>query len=351
MLHENGDLHFASGLDVKVTGHIGVVDDDRYVATGLFDETVADLAGREKLALAACERRVIHANLHRNGGRIDLNERQRLTLFCVGECLTDEDVFKSADSNNVASRRFFDLDFFKPLMREDRCDFAFFFFTALVNTNNRLSQLHCATDDTTIGDSTQVIAVIEVRYQHAEEIHSRSRWRRDVLNDGLVKRLHAVSGFTHLIHRIALLGAGVDVREIELLVGGIELHEEFKNHVEHLVRTGVLAVDLIDNDDWLETVLHRLAKHEFGLGLRTIMRIHHQKHTVYHFHDALDLSAKIGVTGSIHDIDVVIFPTECGILGADGDALFSFQIHRIHHALVGFLIHAERAGMLEQLIH
>mgnify|MGYP007031614957 CR=1 FL=1 len=172
-----------------------------------------------------------------------------------------------------------------------------------------------------------------------------------MLNDGLVERFHAVGRITHLVHRVALLGAGVDVRKIELLVGGIELHEEFKNHIENLVRTGILTVDLVDDNDWLETILHRLAKHEFGLCLRTIVGIDHQKNSIHHFHDALDLTAEVGVAGSIHDIDMVIFPTESSVLGTDGDALFSFQIHRVHHALVGFLIHAERAGMFEQLIH
>jgi hypothetical protein len=38
------------------------------------------------------------------------------------------------------------------------------------------------------------------------------------------------------------------------------------------------------------------------------------------------------VAGRVHDVDVVILVFERGVLGADGDALFLFQIHRIHQA-------------------
>ena len=74
------------------------------------------------------------------------------------------------------------------------------------------------------------------------------------------------------------------------------------------------------------------------------------KNAVDHFHDALDFAAEVGVAGSVDDVDVVTVPFEGGVLGANGDALFAFEIHRIHHALLDLLVGAEGAGLAQQLI-
>ena len=117
------------------------------------------------------------------------------------------------------------------------------------------------------------------------------------------------------------------------------------------MRAGVLAVDLVDHDDRLEPVLHRLAEHELRLGLRAVVGIDYQQDAVHHFHDALDLAAEVRVARGIHDVDVVAVPPECRVLGADGDAFFLLQIHGIHHADFGLLVGAECSRLLEELVH
>ena len=119
------------------------------------------------------------------------------------------------------------------------------------------------------------------------------------------------------------------------------------------MRIGVLAVNLVDDDDRLGAGFQRLAQHEARLRLRAVRGIHHQQHPVNHVHDALDLAAEIRVAGGVHDVDVVILVFERGVLGLDGDALLAFQVHRVHDALLGGdgLVGAERARLLEQAIH
>ena len=70
------------------------------------------------------------------------------------------------------------------------------------------------------------------------------------------------------------------------------------------------------------------------LRLRTLGGIHHEQHAINHVHDALDLAAKIGVSGRVHDVDVVIIVFERGVLGADGDDFFLLQVNRIHQAFL-----------------
>ena len=138
---------------------------------------------------------------------------------------------------------------------------------------------------------------------------------------GIPRRVVVIGSFDWPPKRIAmesflavaapvLAGAG-----IELQIVGAELHEEVEHHVEHLMRTGVFAVDLVDDDDRLGAGFERLAQHEAGLRLRTIGGVHDEQHAVNHVHDALDFAAEIRVAGSVHDVDVVILVFEGGVLG------------------------------------
>ena len=115
------------------------------------------------------------------------------------------------------------------------------------------------------------------------------------------------------------------------------------------MRRGIVAVNLVDDDDRLGAGFEGLAQHEARLRLRAVHRIHHQQHAINHVHDALDFAAEVGVAGGVHDIDMEILVFEGGIFGADGDALFAFQVHRVHEAFVrGFvLVGAERAGLFQ----
>ena len=135
-----------------------------------------------------------------------------------------------------------------------------------------------------------------------------------------------------------------------MLVARAEFHEQLEHHVEHLVRTGVLAVDLVDDDDHLRAALHRLLQDELGLRLRAVVGVHDEQHAVDHAQDALDLAAEVGVAGGVDDVDVVAVVLEGGVLGADGDALFAFEVHRVHHALVRLLVGAEGAGLAQQAV-
>src|SRR5262249_3674088 len=68
-------------------------------------------------------------------------------------------------------------------------------------------------------------------------------------------------------------------------------------------------------------------------------------------HDPLDFAAEIGVAGRIDDVDAVTVPVESRILGANCNSFFPFQIHRIHHAFLDFLIGTEGTGLSQQLVH
>jgi len=88
------------------------------------------------------------------------------------------------------------------------------------------------------------------------------------------------------------------------------------------------------------------------LRLRTVSGVNDEQHAVDHVHDTFDFTAEVGVSGSVDDVDVEIFVFERGVLGADGDALFTLQVHRVHDAFFGRdgLIGAKSPGLLEQAV-
>src|SRR5437667_10757581 len=113
----------------------------------------------------------------------------------------------------------------------------------------------------------------------------RFRWR-NMLNDRLKERLDGAAGLLQVGSGESLLGAGVNDRKIELLVGGMERDEQIKHLIQHLVRVGVLAVDLVDDDNRLRADLHGFAKNKTGLSLRSFHGIDHEQDTVNHVQDA-----------------------------------------------------------------
>ena len=115
-------------------------------------------------------------------------------------------------------------------------------------------------------------------------------------------------------------------------------------------RVGVRAVDFINNDDGLEAFLKGLAENEAGLGLGTTKGIDDKNDAVDHFHDTLHFPAKVGVSRSVDDVDNVVAPVNGGVLGLDGDAFFTLQIHRVHGAFSDSLIFTIGATGFEKLV-
>ena len=124
------------------------------------------------------------------------------------------------------------------------------------------------------------------------------------------KRREIVVLIMQFTHGETIFGAGVDNRKIELLIGGFEFDKQIEHHVEDLVRSRVLAVDLVDDHDRLGFVLERLAQDKAGLCLRSVMCVDHEQNAVDHLHDAFYFTAEIGVTGSIDNVDAVTIPVK-----------------------------------------
>ena len=183
--------------------------------------------------------------------------------------------------------------------------------------------------------------------------------RRDRLEDRLEQRLEVVllghaAVLGPLQRRAAGLGRGVDDRELDLVLVGVEVEEQLVGLVDDLGDARVRTVDLVDDQDDRHPGLERLAQHEAGLRQRPLGGVDQQQHAVDHRQPALDLAAEVGVARGVDDVDRE--PLAGGhhvidgrVLGQDRDALLPLEVVGVHDALVDVagvgLVCGERPGL------
>ncbi len=166
--------------------------------------------------------------------------------------------------------------------------------------------------------------------------------------DQVEERRHALARLAELAHGPALLGAGVDVREVELALLGVERGEEVEDLVQDLVRALLGLVDLVDDDDRPQAQAERLAEHELGLRHRPLGRVDEEQAAVDHREDALDLAAEVGVAGRVDDVDPRALPGHRGALGEDGDPALALDVVAVQRPFLDVLVVAKGARLLQQ---
>ena len=144
---------------------------------------------------------------------------------------------------------------------------------------------------------------------------------------------------------------GVDDGELDLAVVGAEVHEELVDVVHDDRGPRVGAVDLVDGHDDREVLGHGLGEDVAGLGQRSLGGVHEQQDRVDHEQAALHLAAEVGVAGRVHDVETNALVRDAGLLGQDGDAALTLEVHGVHDAVHDHLVDPEGAGLAEHGIH
>jgi len=174
--------------------------------------------------------------------------------------------------------------------------------------------------------------------------------RRHVLDDRLEERPQVGARLRHVAGGGAGLGAGIDDREVELILRRVEIDEEVVDLVQHFLDARVGPVDLVDDDDRREAALERLAQHEAGLRQRPLRGVHQEHHAVDHRQRPLDLAAEIGVARRVDDVDQDVAVVDRGVLGENRNSALALEIGVVHRALGHALVAAERAALPQQAI-
>ena len=205
-----------------------------------------------------------------------------------------------------------------------------------------------AVADTAHGKAAEVVGVVEVSHEHVEGLFHIVAGSGDILEDGVEEGSHVLALVVDAVHGHGVAADGVEHGEFELVFVGIEVDEQVIDFVEHFVGAGVLTVDLVQHHDDGKVQAKGLAEHEAGLGEGAFGSVHEQDNAVHHGEGAFHFTAEVGVAGGVEDVDAHILPLHGAVLGRDGDAAFTFQLHAVHDAVVHFLVGAEHAALLEK---
>ncbi len=172
-----------------------------------------------------------------------------------------------------------------------------------------------------------------------------------MVDDSFKQRRHVFATNPRLQGGVAFYGRGIHHREIQLLVASAEAVEQVESLVQHPVRTGALAVYLVDHHDGIQAVGKCFLGDKPCLRHRSLHGVHQQQHRVHHGQYPFDFAAEVGVSGGVHDIDAVILPADGGILGQDGDAALLFQVVGVHDPFHGPKALSQGARLHQQLVH
>src|SRR5262245_61256006 len=132
--------------------------------------------------------------------------------------------------------------------------------------------------------------------------------RRDFFDDFIEERREVRAAALQSRLSDALSADGVENGKIDLLVVGVEIDEETINLVQDFLGTGVLAVDLVDEDDDFQILFEGLSQDEPGLGEGAFRRVHEKDGSVDHLQTSLDFAPEIRVAGGVNDIDFGALP-------------------------------------------
>ena len=348
---QNCELQFAAAGNVERILAFGFFDLQRDVAFGFLEEAVADDARGDLVALGACIGAVVDDEGHGDRRRVDRLRDQRFGDLRIAEGIGNRALGQAGDGDDVACLRFFDRLTLDAAEGEDLRDTAGFDEVAVSTENlDGLVRLDRTGMDAAGDDAAKEGVGFQNGADHAERAFADGRLR-NVLDDEIEKRAETfvLRAFRRIVHPAVTAGT-VEDREVELLIGGVEIGEEVEHFVDDFFVASVRAVDLVDRYDRAKTDLQRLADNDLGLRHRAFGGIDENDRTVHHRQDALDFTAEVGVAGCVDDVDACILPDDGGRLGKNGDAAFLFEIVGVHDAFCNALVLAEGAGLLQKLV-
>ena len=174
--------------------------------------------------------------------------------------------------------------------------------------------------------------------------------RRRHFHEQVQQRTEVRPGRREVARRRPELGIRVDDRELDLVLGGAQVHEQLVDVVEHFGRSRIAPIDLVQRDDDRQVTGHRLLQDVPRLGQGSFRRIDEQQDRVHHEETALDFTAEIGMTGCVHDVEPRPVVIDGRLLGQDRDALLTLEVARVHHSVHDGLVRPERAGLAEHRV-
>ncbi len=272
-------------------------------------------------------------------------------MIGVGDRLADLDLGDAGERHDLSGGGLLDVGPLQPLERLETGHLVGLDRAVQLEEGDRAADPDRAAGDPADRHPPDVVVVVEIRDLELQRRPGVARRARDRREDGVEQGTDVLVGPFQLAPGVPQLARSVQVREVELLVGGPEVEHQLEHLVQHRVRAGVRPVHLVDHDDRTQAELQRLLEHEAGLRQRPLRRVDQEQDAVHHPEDPLDLASEVGVPRRVDDVDLDALVADRGVLRQDGDAALALQIVAVHDPLHEPLVRAEGAGLLQQPIH
>ena len=314
-------------------------------------QAIAQVARSDPLADTPGERRIINGEDHGQRGLINQQRVERSGIFGIGQSLADLDAFDAGNGDDVSGGNGFGFVAIEAAEGEELGDARSLKRAIELGDADLIAAMQCALEDARNGDAAKIVAVIEIGDLHLQSLLRIARWRGDAVQNGLEEEREIAgiisAGFPPLAVSDAGLGIGVEHREIELVLDGVEVDEEVVNFVEDRGGAGVGTVDFIEDDNGRQIRLQSFLQDVARLGQGAFAGVHQEEHAIDHAQGALDFAAKVAMARRIHDIDARAAIEKRRVLGQDGDAPLSFEVVGIHHPVDDFLIDTKDSALAE----
>ena len=293
------------------------------------------------LAVLAEEGRVVDAEAHRHRGLVNRDAGQCLGVGGQGNSVTDLEAFQTDNGADIAAAHALDVLLSHTLKGAQLLNLLLHHLAVFFAQGDFHAVLEGAAVHASHGNTSHVAAVVQRRDEHLGISLEHLRLG-DVFDDGIEHSRDVVGGLFPVLAHPSLLGRTEDGGEVELILGGVEVAHQVKDHFLHLVGAAVGLVHLVDDNDGLETQLQCLLQHKTRLGHGALEGVHQQQAAVGHVEHALNFAAKVAVTRGVDDVDFVAVVGNGYVLGQDGDAALTFQVIAVQDLSTHILVVAEQ---------
>src|SRR5213080_4032586 len=124
---------------------------------------------RNKFSVATGKRRIVDQNVHANRRRIDIHELKRRTFFAVSKGFADVNFLETSEPYDVTGGRMLYFDLLQSRIGKKRRDCGPFPTAIAMNADNRIADCNAAAYNAPECNSSQIIAVMQVRHEHLKK--------------------------------------------------------------------------------------------------------------------------------------------------------------------------------------
>ena len=307
-LDEHRKMQHSSSIYYKGIGIRTRFHSERKILLEFLLQTLLQMAGSDKLALTAEERRVVDAEKHAHSRLVHCNRRQRFRVLEVGYGISDFESVYAHDSADVPALHAFNLGLAQAGKTHQVLDFLFLDDVVSLAEAYVHSGLEFSPGDPSDGNTSHIRGIFQGGDEQLRSTlnHLRSR---NSLQNGVQQSCDVSCRLPPVEGHPTLFCTSVNGLEVELVIGGVERAHKIEDLFLHFVRTAIELVHLVDYHHRLLAHLDGFLEHKPGLRHTALECVHKQEHPVGHIQHPFHLTTEVTVARGVDyiDFDILIY--------------------------------------------